>query len=194
MAREIIKQRSGRTRLIPTPGISSFYASSGEEYAADSEGAIYALIEDVFDLLSLGCEFKSREGRPRGLKLALPTIMKEDTIMNFEIKNTTIATIKILTVDAAGDVVPALSGDVFTVASSDPAKLKVDMILDPSGSPAIVMTPMVKDVKGLIVTVSDSDHLTSDVQTVDIVADMTPAAVSLDLSGATFTPQPVPLA
>lgn len=111
---------------------------------------------------------------------------------NFELKNINIATIPVLTVDSAGDKVPAIAGDIFSVVSSDPTKMTAVMGVDGTGAPAIVLTPMVKLAPGLTATVTDTDNLTSDVQIVDIVSDLTPAAVSLDLAGATFTVQPAP--
>jgi hypothetical protein len=112
----------------------------------------------------------------------------------FELKNINIATISILTIDAAGDKVPPISGDVFSVVSSDPTKMTAAMGVDATGNPAIVLTPLVRLAPGLTATVSDTSALTSDVQIVDIVNDVTPAAVSLDLASATFATQPMPAA
>lgn len=126
------------------------------------------------------------------IKLFLPLITKNGKIMNFELKCDTIATITITTVDVEGDIVAAPSGDVFSVSSSDATKLTAAIGTDASGHAAVVLTPLVRAATGLSITVSDTAKLTSDVQVIDIVADLTPSAIGLDLANATTVSQPVP--
>jgi hypothetical protein len=130
------------------------------------------------------------------IALGLPILTRNGTIMNFEIPNNTAPAIAIHTVDAPGDVVPAPSGDVFSAVSSDPTKMTAAIGTMPSGpmtgKVALILTPLVKLASGLTVTVTDTAALTLVVQTVDIVADLTPKAISLDIVDAVFTPQAVP--
>ena len=116
--------------------------------------------------------------------------------MNYELANDTVAYIPITTLDAAGAVVPAPSGDAFSAASSNPASLTAAIGVMPAGSaiqgPALVLTPLVQASPGLTVTITDTAGLTSDTQDVDIVQDLTPKSIGLNLTGATTTPQAVP--
>jgi hypothetical protein len=132
--------------------------------------------------------------RPVRIDLALPEVKtKEGTKMaNFELQDDKVYTIPILTRDAAGDVVAAPAGDTFSVVSSNPASLDATVGADANGAPAVVLTPMVQASPNLTVTVSDSAGLEVDTQGFDIVGDLTPKAIGLDLSGATTTDQPVP--
>lgn len=131
--------------------------------------------------------------QPVSIGLALPTLTRNgETVPNTELKNDTTLTITILTRDAAGATVPAPSGDTFTVASSNPASLGAAIGTDKNGAPAVVLTPLVQASPGLTVTVSDSSGLTQDVETFDIVQDLTPTAISLDLADAVTAPQAVP--
>ena len=110
---------------------------------------------------------------------------------NFELANDEIATIPILTDNAAGLPVAPPAGDTFTAVSSNPASLGVAVIASPA---AVVLTPLVQLSPGLTVTVSDSAGLSAFTQIVDIVADATAKAITLDIANATEVPQPVPAA
>lgn len=112
---------------------------------------------------------------------------------NFELASDEKATVTILVRDAGGDVVPAPTGDVFTVASSSPS-LGVAIGANTAGNPAVVMTPLVVASPNISVTVSDSAGLAAFVQIVDIVADTKPAAIGLDIANVVETPQPTPTA
>ena len=135
--------------------------------------------------------------RPVGIALALPIIKRNGKLMaNFELADDTIAAIAIHTVDGAGNVVPAPAGDVFSVVPSDPTKATAAIGTMPSGpmagAVALILTPLVKLAPGLTATITDSAGLTLYVLTFDIVADLTPKAISLDVVDAVLTPQPVP--
>lgn len=111
---------------------------------------------------------------------------------NFELPNDQVVTITIKTQDASGATVPAPAGDVFSVASSNPASLGAAIGTDANGNPAVILTPLVQASPGLSITVSDADGLAADTQLVDIVPDVTPTNIVLDLADATHTTQPVP--
>ncbi len=112
---------------------------------------------------------------------------------NFELPNDEVLTVTIHTTDAAGDTVPAPAGDVFTAASSSPS-LNVVIGVDGAGAPALIVNALVQVSPNITVTVADSAGLTQAVQIFDIVADVAPANVVLDLVGATHVAQPVPAA
>jgi hypothetical protein len=112
---------------------------------------------------------------------------------NFELPNDEVVTIGIQTTNSAGAVEPVPTGDVFTVASSSPS-LGVAIGATAAGNPAIVLTPLVQASPGITVTVSDSAGLKLATQVIDIVPDVTPANIVLDVADATHTTQPVPTA
>jgi hypothetical protein len=127
---------------------------------------------------------------PVKISFALPTITRNGVLVpNFELKNDTVATIPIVTEDAAGNVVPATAGDTFTAVSSLPASLGVAVTNN-----ALVLTPLVQASPGLTVTVSDADGLTAATLTVDIVPDLSPTQVVLETADATTVPQAPPTA
>ena len=132
--------------------------------------------------------------RPIKIVLTLPTITtKEGTLLpNLEILNDTVVTIPIQTQDAEGSVVPAPSGDTFTVVSSLQGSLGAAISADSSGNPTLVLTPLVQASPGITITVSDADGLAQAVQICDIVPDLTPKNIVLDIAGETTTSQPVP--
>jgi hypothetical protein len=106
---------------------------------------------------------------------------------NLEILNDTIVTIPIQTQDAEGGVVSPPPGDTFTAVSSLPNSLGASVV----GS-SLVLTPLVQASPGITVTVSDADGLAQAVQICDIVPDLSPKNVVLDIAGETTTSQPVP--
>jgi len=133
--------------------------------------------------------------RAVSISLGLPTRKKDGKVMaNFELLNDEVVTIPILTDDASGDPVPAPAGDTFTVVSSNPASLGAAIGATAAGNPAVVLTPLVRVSPGLSITVNDSAKLSSYTQAVDIVADTTPQAITLDIADATEVSQPVPTA
>jgi len=117
---------------------------------------------------------------------------------NFELANDAVASIPITTVDTTGAVVPAPSGDIFSVVVSDVTKMTAVIGVMPSGpvagAVALILTPLVQVSPGLTVTVSDTAALTSATVTVDLVDDVTPKGILPDVAGVVFTPQPVPVA
>jgi ABC-type Fe3+-hydroxamate transport system substrate-binding protein len=115
------------------------------------------------------------------------------TMASFELANDTIATFPIIATDAAGAVVPLPAGVTPTAVSSNPASLNVVVNTVSPGVFTVSMNAMVQLSPGLTVTIGDGT-LTTDVQGVDIVADVTPVAAALNLSAVTFAPQAVPTA
>ena len=115
---------------------------------------------------------------------------------NIQLANDEILIIPILTDDAAGTPVPPPTGDTFSVVSSS-ASLAATIdttTLVPAGTPGVMLVPMVQVSPGLSFTVSDSAGLTAFVQGVDIVADTTPKAITLDVAHEVMQSQPVPAA
>jgi hypothetical protein len=113
---------------------------------------------------------------------------------NFELPNDEVVTIDIETTNSVGTVEAAPAGDVFTVVSSAPASLGAAIGVGTAGAPAIVLTPLVQVSPGITVTVSDSAGLAQVALTVDIVQDVTPTNLILDVADATHVSQPVPTA
>ena len=112
---------------------------------------------------------------------------------NIQLMNDDVETITILVLDGAGAMVPAPAGDTFFANSSSPS-LGAVISKDTNGNPAVTINGMVQESPGLWFTVSDSAGLTVVKEFVDIVQDLAPKALSLDLATATHTPQAVPTA
>lgn len=145
-------------------------------------------------LLSAAFEsiYRKRHKRPVRIYLPLPVITRKGTILpNFEIQDDTVATIPIQVEDSAGVVVPPTSGDTFTAISSTPS-LGVSVGADSSGNPTLILTPTVQASPNITVTVSDADGLTAATLVCDIVPDLSPKTVFIDVAGATTAPQPPP--
>lgn len=144
---------------------------------------------DRLERLLLRLLWRCGEPTAVSIALALPRVSAKDgtPIPNFELQNDKVYTVAILTQDSAGQTVPAPSGDTFTAVASDTTSLQVAVT---GGS--LVLTPLVQGASNVTVTVSDADGLTADVQIFDIVSDLTPTNIVLDLADATTTPQPVP--
>lgn len=113
---------------------------------------------------------------------------------NLALLNDQVVTIPILTDDTAGQPVAAPAGDTFSVTSDHPEALATSIGQTATGAPAVVLTPLVRSMAGITVTVSDSAGLTTAVQLVDIGDDLTPTNIQLDVANATHTSQPVPAA
>ncbi len=113
---------------------------------------------------------------------------------NFELPNDEVVTITIKTTNASGTVEPMPAGDTFDVTSDNPTSLGVAVSTDSGGNPAIVLTPLVQASPGINVTVTDSAGLAAATLVVDIVEDVTPTNVILDVADATHVAQPVPAA
>jgi hypothetical protein len=116
---------------------------------------------------------------------------------NYQLANDMIDDIMITVVDAAGAIVPAPVGDVFTVVSSDPLSMNAIIATMPPGGPnagatSLRINAMKKLFTGVTATVSDADGLMTFVLTVDGVADLTPKSIMLDVVDAIHTSQPVP--
>lgn len=118
--------------------------------------------------------------------------LEELHMPNFELNSDAVYTIPILTTNVAGTVEPAPAGDTFSVTSSAPASLGASIGKTAAGGPAVVLTPLVRASPSITVTVSDSAGLVQAVQICDIVVDVTPTNVVLDIADATHTAQPTP--
>jgi len=111
---------------------------------------------------------------------------------NFEIPNDSVWTFPIVTLNAAGSFEAVPAGDTPTVTSSNAASMTA--VASTAAPWTCTVTPMVQLSPGLTVTVADSAGLVSNVYTFDIVADVTPTNVGLDLADGTSVAQPVPAA
>jgi hypothetical protein len=150
---------------------------------------IATILADVQAILAI-----VKRPKPTRIALEIPRRRsKKGVVMpNFEIPNDEIITVSVKSTDTSGAVEPFPGGDIISVASSDVASLQAVVGVDASNNPAIILTPLVQKASNLTITVSDSAGLTQVVQIVDIVADVAPKNLVLDLADATHTSQPVP--
>lgn len=120
---------------------------------------------------------------------------------NIEIPNDEVWTIPVLTTNSAGVVEPAPAGDTYTAAvahddSSDAsaslAVAVVDMTLNGNAAKGVQLTPMVQESPNLTLTITDSAGLTASVNVFDIVQDVTPKNILLDVADVQKASQPVP--
>lgn len=149
------------------------------------------ILENTVQILGL-----LRKGS-RATKLAfeLPRITRKGKPMaNFELPNDQVVTVTIKATNSAGVTEPIPSGDTFTATSSNPTSLGVAIGADAAGNPALILTPLVQNSPGLAVTVADSAGLAKASLLVDVVDDVTPANLVLDVADATHVSQPVPTA
>jgi len=107
---------------------------------------------------------------------------------NYELANDSIDTIPIMGMDAAGDAVPLPAGTTPTLINGDPASLNAVV----SGT-NLVINALVPSAANISLEVDDGT-LTPFRFVVDIVADVTPTSVTLDLAHVTHASQPVPAA
>jgi hypothetical protein len=132
--------------------------------------------------------------RPVSIALELPTRRKKGAVMpNLELPNDEILTILIKTNDGGGVAVPPPAGDTFSVTTSSPS-LNAVIVSDASGNPTVSINATVQASPSLSFTVSDKAGLAVATQIVDIVPDLTPTNIVLDIADATHVSQPVPTA
>lgn len=158
--------------------------------------ALQALLAQLLAILEVLASTRLA-AMPKKIRLALPLVIRNGKIMaNIELPNDEVLIIPILTDDTAGNPVPPPAGDTFSVASSSPSLTAVIDIttLAPPGTPGVKINANVQVSPGLSFTVSDSAGLTTFVQGVDIVADTTPKAITLDFAHEVAQPQAVPAA
>jgi hypothetical protein len=137
------------------------------------------------------------KNKPVRIALRLPLTFRNGKLMaNIELANDEVLIIPILTDDSVGVPVPPPAGDTFAVVSSSPSLVATidTTTLVPAGTPGVKLVPTVQVSPGLSFTVSDSAGLTAFVQGVDIVADTTPKAITLDIANEVVQSQPVPAA
>lgn len=138
------------------------------------------------------------KNKPMRIALGAPLKLKNGklTMANIELQNDEILFIPILTDDMAGVPVPPPSGDTFSVVTSSPSLMAAidTTTLTPTGTPAVKINAAVQVSPGLTFTVSDSAGLTTFTQGVDVVADTTPSAITLDFAHEVMQSQPVPTA
>jgi len=111
---------------------------------------------------------------------------------NFELPNDSVWTFPIVTMNAVGTFEPFPAGDVPTVTSSNAASMTA--VASTAAPWTCTVAPLVQLSPGITVTVGDSAGLATNVYTFDIVADVTPTNVGLDIAAGTSVAQPVPAA
>lgn len=112
---------------------------------------------------------------------------------NYPVLNTMVKTIPLQLENAYDTVVPMNFQDIFSVVSNNPTSLQATIGADQLGNPELVLTPMVQEAMGIVVTVSDLLKLADEILVVDIVASLTvPAKIGLNFAAATDTPKNEP--
>lgn len=159
--------------------------------------SLIELIEEIFAALLefIRTPVRIKLDTAHATKVPQPTpqgLTKELRMPNFELNSDAVYTIPILTTNSAGTVEPAPAGDVFSVTSSAPASLAAGIGKTAAGGPAVVLTPLVQASPSITVTVSNSAGLVQAVQICDIVVDVAPTNVVLDIADATHVLQPTP--
>jgi hypothetical protein len=109
--------------------------------------------------------------------------------------------------DAAGNVVPAPSGDTVSVSASGAFAASVAVavtVMPGTSNPAVSVTPLVMESDagnsggGIGLVMTDTAGLTEDTATsgllFDIVMDVAPATEGVDITGVVMQSQPVPTA
>lgn len=107
---------------------------------------------------------------------------------NYELANDSIDTIPIMGKDAASDAVPLPAGTTPTVINGDPVSLNA--VIDGTNLVLNALVPLASNISVEI----DDGTLTPFKFVVDIVEDVTPTSVTLDLTHVTHASQPVPVA
>jgi hypothetical protein len=150
----------------------------------------------LFSLCALARRFCPSPGVQLSVAKPETRDLKGNLMATWQLKNDKVDTFTILVLDPAGGVVPAPSGDVFAVTSSDSTKLNAVIGQDSKGNPAVVINALIQQSTpgSLSYTLSDSAGLTKFVEQVDIVQDVTPTALGVDLTNVEETSQPVPSA
>jgi hypothetical protein len=119
-----------------------------------------------------------------------PIFVRNDGKMaNFELPIGETAFLAIHTVNKEKSLVPAPAGDVFTAASGDVATVIATVDVMPSGplqgTPALKLVSVAAGT-GITITTTDSAGLQPDPILVDVVADLTAAAITVDEADAVF--------
>jgi len=139
-------------------------------------------------------------GQPTVPQLLLINTLGRLVTMDIQLPNDAVTYYPIVTLNAGGQVVPAQAGDTFSVSTTGTAQLAVAIAPlpvgspdgPPAGTPSVEFTPLVQTATDVPFTVTDADGLTAFDGAVDIVQDLTPKAIGLDLTSPVTTPQPVP--
>jgi len=107
----------------------------------------------------------------------------------YKLPNNVVRTFPIISKDAAGDVVPAPAGVVYTAVSSDPASIQA-VIVDNT----VVVNALVRAAADVSITVDDNGPLAAFTEIMDVVDDVAATSVALDEVNVTDVPQAVPAA
>ncbi len=111
-----------------------------------------------------------------------------------QINDDWILSVPLVVENGAGGVVAAPPGDTYACSTDSPSLAASIGTMGDGNTPALVLTPMVVESAGITVTVTDSAGLISYVGLWDIVPDVGPVKLDIDLSAATHIMQPTPTA
>lgn len=112
---------------------------------------------------------------------------------NYQLLNDHIDVIPILGRDPAGDLVPLPAGVVPSLKNGDPASVAAVISPIASGGYSLDINALVPAATNISIEIDDGT-LTPYTLVVDVVSDIIPTSVGLNLQAVTFTTQPVPLA
>jgi hypothetical protein len=154
----------------------------------DIECALRYIAHDVAHILRI-VKRERREWFEPELLLINPTTRRL-IVANIQLQNDEIIEYPIVALDAGGQVVPAPTGDTYSVVNGTPASLNSvigtlsaassDGI--PAGSPCVILNALVPAATGITLTVTDSAGLGLFNGAVDIVADLVPKNLGLDVT------------
>ena len=123
------------------------------------------------------------------LLIERPIFMRNGKLANFRLTMGETAFLAIHITNKDGVIVPAPAGDVFSAVSGDVAMVIATTDVMPSGplqgTPALKLVSVAAGL-GITATTTDSAGDNPDVILVDVVADLTPAAITVDEADAVF--------
>jgi hypothetical protein len=138
---------------------------------------------------------------PTHIALGNPVAFRKDgTVANYQLLDDTVAYFPVVTLDAEGNPVPPQSGDTFSVALTAPTGASPTAVTASIGvmpgttNPAVVLTPAVQNSPGWSFTVTDADGLPAISEGFDIVADVAPKSIEINVAGVVTQPQSPPTA
>ena len=136
-----------------------------------------------------------------GIRLGFPLSLRKDlTVANYQLQDDTVAFFPLQTLDEAGNPVAPQAGDTFTVALTPPTGASPTAVTAAIGvmpgttNPAVVLTPGVQNSPGWAFTVSDADGLPALTEGFDIVADIAPKRIAVNVADVVTQAQTAPTA
>lgn len=109
----------------------------------------------------------------------------------YTLRNNSVDNVPIMGVDEAGDIVSIPTSFTPVIKNSNPLALRAIVGVAPVGGPALVMNALTTLAKGIVVEV-DVGALAPYILIVEIVMDLSPVQITLDIEHATHTHQSIP--